>query len=71
MTKKRKYSASIRLICGVLSTFGIAALIFNYNNTGGIEISVFSLVSAFALFIFLHVAIRGTNPIEPNKNKNK
>ena len=63
MSGNKKYSVFIRLICGVLGALGIATLIFNFNNTDKIEISVMSLASVFALFIFLFVAIKGTNPL--------
>ena len=64
MSETKKYSVLIRLICGVLGALGIAALIFNFSNTGEIEISLLSLATAIALFIFLFVAIKGTNPLE-------
>lgn len=71
MSETKKYSIFIRLICGILGVLGIATLIFNFNNTGEIELSLLSLASAFALFIFLFVAIKGTNPLETNKSKQK
>ena len=71
MSETKKYSVFIRLVFGILSVLGIATLIFSFNNTGKIEIGIMSLVSAFALFIFLFVAIKGTNPLESNKNKQK
>ena len=67
MGDRKKYSVFIRLICGILGVLGIATLIFNFNNKGEFEISLLSLASAFALFIFLFVAIKGTNPLETNK----
>ena len=71
MSEAKKYAVFIRLICGILGVLGIATLIFNFNNTGKIEISFLSLASAFALFIFLFVAIQGTNPLESNKSNQK
>ena len=71
MSETKKYSVFIRLICGILSVLGVATLIFNFNNMGKIEISIMSLASAFALFIFLFVAIKGSNPLESNKNQQK
>jgi hypothetical protein len=69
VSETKKYSVSIRLICGILGVLGIATLIFNFSNTGEIEISILSLASAFALFIFLFVAIKGTNPLESIRGK--
>ena len=69
MSASKKYSVFIRLICGLLGALGIATLIFNFMRTGEIEISILSLASAFALFIFLFVAIKGTNPLESIKGK--
>jgi hypothetical protein len=71
MSERRKYSFFIRLICGVLGFLGIATLIFNFSNTGKVEVSLMSLASMFALFIFLFVAIKGTNPLEPKKKSDK
>ena len=45
MSETKKYSVFIRLICGILGVLGIATLIFNFNNTGKIEISIMSLAS--------------------------
>ena len=71
MDEKKQYSFSIRLICGVLGVLGIATIIFNYYRTGEFELGFLSLASMFALFIFLFVAIKGTNPLESNKRKNE
>ena len=71
MNEAKKYSVFIRLICGILGILGIAMLIFNFNSTGKVEFSFLSLASAFALFIFLFVAIKGTNPLESNKSNQK
>lgn len=71
MSEKRKYSFLIRLICGGLGALGIATLIFNFSNTGKIEIGLMSLASMFALYVFLFVAIKGTNPLELRKKSNK
>jgi hypothetical protein len=59
MSETKNYSVFIRLICGVLGVLGIAALIFNFQNTGKIEISLLSLASAFALFFFFVCSDQG------------
>ena len=68
MSEAKKHSVFIRLICGILGVLGIATLIFNFNNTGSIETSFLSFASGFALFIFLFVAIKGTNPLDSKKS---
>jgi len=42
-----------------------------FSNTGKIETGFMSLASMFALFIFLYLAIMGTNPLEQKKKSDK
>ncbi len=71
MSEKKQYSVFIRVICGFLGVLGLAAIAFNYSQAGEISIDFLSLVKAFALFIFLFLAIKGTNPLENMKNKDQ
>lgn len=71
MGKKKQFSLTIRFICGVLGTLGIATIIFNFKRTGQFDISFLSMASMFALFIFLFVAIKGTNPLESDERKDE
>jgi hypothetical protein len=48
----------------VLGILGIAAIGFKAVQDGGIQFGFILLASMFAGFIFLYVAIFGTNPLD-------
>lgn len=64
MAKNKTYSLAIRLVCGVLGLLGFVAIGFNAVQAGRIEISFMLFASMFAGFIFLYVAMFGTNPLD-------
>jgi len=64
MATNRKYSLPIRLTCGVIGLLGFAAIAFNAIQAGKIEFSLMLFASMFAGFIFLYVAIFGSNPLD-------
>lgn len=60
---KQKYSATTRILCGVLGMLGVAAIAFGAVRGEGIHPSFLLFAKLFAGFIFLYVAIFGTNPL--------
>ena len=67
MSEKKKYSVFIRMVCGLLGSLGIVATIFQSLKADRFTFELKLIAVAFACFIFLYVAIKGTNPLEKSK----
>ncbi len=63
----KKYSPAIRITTGLLGVLGVAAIGFDAVQKGDLQLNVmfFLMLFAklFAAYIFLYVAIFGTNPL--------
>ena len=71
MSEKKKFSMSIRIVCGLLGSLGIAATIFNSLKAENFAFEFKILAIAFACCVFLYVAITGKNPLETAKKENE
>jgi hypothetical protein len=64
MSDVKKYSLPIRIICGFLGVSVFSALLYNFLTVEGVVFEFKQLASVFAGFIFIYVAIVGTNPLD-------
>jgi heme A synthase len=64
LSSTKKYSIFIRVVCGILGVLGGVAVIFNALNAEQFVFEFRLLAIAFGLFIFIYVAIVGSNPLD-------
>ena len=67
LNEQEKISPLIRATSGVIGILGFAAIAFNAVNDGGFRLSIVTLASFFAGFIFLFVAFFGKYPWDRSK----
>jgi len=69
MSEKKRYSKSVRIVCGILGLAGVAAIAFCYLKTGELSLGFMLFAPLFAIFLFIYVAIWSVNPIEDKLKK--
>lgn len=67
MKPARKFSPLIRTVCGKLGLLGATAIGFNVVQDGRLQVDLIFIASLLAGFIFLYVAMFGTNPLDSRK----
>ena len=69
MSERKRYSRTVRVVCGVLGLLGLFAIAFHYLATGELSWGFLLFAQFFAIFLFLYVAIWGVSPIDDRLNK--